>query len=64
MTKKKKPKVGDTVGWVVITGCGQAATIGGIVSWYPTRLKARARVDRENYSHERGYRIAKIVLSK
>lgn len=58
MTKQKKPKVGDTVGWVVIT------SIGGIVSWYPSRLKARDRVWREKYSDERGYRIAKIVISK
>lgn len=58
MTKQKKPKTGDVVGWMVV---GES---GGVVDWYATRIEARYRVLEEGSSNGRKYRIAKIVLAK
>ncbi len=59
MTKQKKPKTGDVVGWAVIHVPSKY-----FVSQHCTRKGARDRAWREEYSRGKGYRIAKIVLAK
>lgn len=58
MTKQKKPKTGDVVGWMVL-----CAETGGCINNYATRREARERAWREEYS-SRKVRLAKIVLAK
>lgn len=58
MTKQKKPKTGDVVGWVVVDRDGD------IYDQMDSRKYAR---DQAKYGNENGYhkpyRVAKIVLT-
>ncbi len=59
MTKQKKPKTGDVVGWAVIN-----TTTGSVVYVRSSRKNAREQAWRETYSENVIHRIGKIVLSK
>lgn len=59
MTKQKKPKTGDVVGWGVMDG------FGDISGPYKTRAKARRIADNwDKRKYEPKNRIFKIVLAK
>lgn len=62
MTKQKKPKTGDVVGWVVITKSGRI--IAG--DCFHRRESARKAKDNWDYLFDQDapHRIAKIVLAK
>jgi hypothetical protein len=58
MTKQKKPKSGDVVGWAVIN------RVGGIHSTYLSRKEAReARIDANIYGGFKPYRIGKVIVA-
>lgn len=61
MTKQKKPKTGDVVGWVVID------REGDVRSDPPWRTRIQARRDAKSmgrWKEYAPYRTAKIVLAK
>lgn len=59
MTKQKKPKTGDVVGWAIM------GRDGGPYRWLPSRDEARKHLDDANsHGYCKPYRIAKIVLAK
>lgn len=59
MTKQKKPKTGDVLGWAVIN-----TKTGSVVYVRSSRKNAREQAWRETYSENVIHRIGKIVLSK
>jgi len=59
MTKQKKPKTGDVVGWGVVNTYN-----GHVVYVRSSRKSAREQAWRETYSEGSIHRIAKIVLAK
>lgn len=60
MTKQKKPKTGDVVGWLVVEARG-----GATVEICASRKVGRSRVKAWNSDGFSGwYRLAKIVLAK
>ena len=60
MTKQKKPKTGDVVGWAVVN------RFAGVVSGtYRSRNQARLSLSQSQSDGSfKPYRIAKIVLAK
>lgn len=59
MTKQKKPKTGDVVGWAIIN------RTGATYETYRYRHQARLNlVHAQKYGSIKPYRIAKIVLAK
>lgn len=61
MTKQKKPKTGDVVGWVVIDNEGDVRSD----PYHETRKSARKDAKEfARWSKWAPYRIAKIVLAK
>lgn len=61
MTKQKKPKTGDVVGWVIVDCEGDARA--GTVFKTRRQAKADAKV-MDRLSGYSPFRVAKIVLSK
>lgn len=62
MTKQKKPKTGDVVGWVVVTASGRISP----TDCFPRRESARKAKDNWDYLFDQDapHRLAKIVLAK
>ncbi len=59
MTKQKKPKTGDVVGWAVISRVGAIATTA------ETRKEARYAIDTMNeWGSCKPYRLGKVILAK
>ncbi|WWA79526.1 hypothetical protein Kintu_gp34c [Xanthomonas phage Kintu] len=59
MTKQKKPKTGDVVGWAVVNANGAIATTE------PTRKDARyALLAMNGWGNCKPYRLGKVILSK
>lgn len=59
MTKQKKPKTGDVVGWAVISRSGSISTTA------ETRGEARYAINTMNeWGSAPPYRLGKIVLAK
>lgn len=58
MTKQKKPKTGDVVGWAVIS------RVGSIYGTYESRKEARgAKTDADEWGCAKPYRIGKIIVA-
>lgn len=59
MTKQKKSKTGDVVGWAIVN------RVHGVYDAYETRREARENLEDANkYGGVKPYRLAKIVLAK
>jgi len=59
MTKQKKPKTGDVVGWAAVNRAGR------LFDTFATRKDARYAIEAANgWGGVKLYRIAKIVLAK